>query len=91
MREPGGSATRRKLAASVRAVPLTPELHELAQRVSNWGRWGADDQRGTLNLITPDVVRAGAAAVRRGPGVLARDPVRPDRAAVGQRATCPTG
>jgi kynurenine formamidase len=34
--------------------------------VSNWGRWGADDERGTLNFITPDAVRRGAAAVRRG-------------------------
>jgi kynurenine formamidase len=45
---------------------LTPELRELAQRVSNWGRWGADDQRGTLNLITPDAVLRGAGAVRSG-------------------------
>ena len=22
----------------------------------NWGRWGDDDERGALNLITPDVV-----------------------------------
>ena len=47
-------------------MPLTDELRELAQRVSNWGRWGPDDQRGTLNLITPDAVRRGAAAVRTG-------------------------
>jgi kynurenine formamidase len=47
-------------------VPLTPELHELAQRVSNWGRWGPDDQRGTLNLITEKVVLRGVAAARRG-------------------------
>jgi|SRR3954447_23823450 kynurenine formamidase len=47
-------------------MPLTPELQELARRVSNWGRWGADDQRGTLNLITPDVVLRGTHAVRSG-------------------------
>ena len=47
-------------------MPLTPELHELAKRVSNWGRWGEDDQRGTLNLITPAVVLRGTAAVRSG-------------------------
>lgn len=33
---------------------------------SNWGRWGDDDQRGTLNFITPDVVAAALASVRRG-------------------------
>jgi kynurenine formamidase len=47
-------------------VPLPAELKELAARVSNWGRWGDDDQRGTLNFITPAAVRRGAAAVRQG-------------------------
>ena len=28
------------------------ELVALLERVSNWGRWGKDDQRGTLNLLT---------------------------------------
>ncbi|HEY3724613.1 MAG TPA: cyclase family protein, partial [Acidimicrobiia bacterium] len=35
-------------------------------RVSNWGRWGPDDQRGTLNLVDEAAVRRGTAAVRRG-------------------------
>ena len=47
-------------------MPLPPELKALAARVSNWGRWGDDDQRGTLNFITPEAVRRGVAAVRRG-------------------------
>jgi kynurenine formamidase len=38
----------------------------LAKQVSNWGRWGAEDERGTVNFITPDVIRKGAACVRRG-------------------------
>lgn len=42
------------------------QVHAIAKKVSNWGRWGAEDQRGTLNLITPEVVRRGAACVRRG-------------------------
>ena len=42
------------------------DLRELGRRVSNWGRWGADDERGTVNFITPDVVRRAAACVRRG-------------------------
>ena len=28
--------------------------HELGKELSNWGRWGADDQIGTLNFITPE-------------------------------------
>ena len=47
-------------------MPLTPELHDLAARVSNWGRWGADDERGTLNLITDDAVLRGVRAARTG-------------------------
>ncbi len=42
------------------------KVRALAKRVSNWGRWGADDERGTLNFITPEVVRRGAARVKRG-------------------------
>jgi len=41
-------------------------IRELAAKVSNWGRWGAEDERGTLNLISPEVVRRAAASVRRG-------------------------
>ena len=47
-------------------MPLPDELKQLAQRLSNWGRWGDDDQRGTLNFITPEAVRRGVATVRRG-------------------------
>ena len=36
------------------------------QRYSNWGRWGEDDQRGTLNFITPERVLAACALPRRG-------------------------
>ena len=40
-------------------------FHEL----SNWGRWGSDDELGTLNLITPAVRRAAAALVSEGESV----------------------
>jgi kynurenine formamidase len=41
-------------------------FREIGRQVSNWGRWGADDERGTLNYITPETVRAGAGCVRTG-------------------------
>ena len=44
----------------------TSPLRDIARRVSNWGRWGADDERGTMNFITPDVIRRAVATVRRG-------------------------
>ena len=34
--------------------------------LSNWGRWGADDELGTLNLITPAKRKGAAALVREG-------------------------
>jgi len=41
-------------------------VRETGKRVRNWGRWGAEDERGTLNFITPqDIVRA-AGLIRRG-------------------------
>jgi kynurenine formamidase len=39
---------------------------EVAGRVRNWGRWGADDQIGTLNLIDEAARRRGAQAVTSG-------------------------
>ena len=47
-------------------MSLSDDFLELATRVSNWGRWGDDDERGTLNLIDADAVRRGAGCVRTG-------------------------
>jgi kynurenine formamidase len=41
-------------------------IADAAKRYSNWGRWGSDDARGTLNYLTPDKRVEGAALVRRG-------------------------
>ncbi len=42
--------------------------------LSNWGRWGKDDQLGTLNLITPAKRREAAALVKEGYSIsLAHD------------------
>jgi kynurenine formamidase len=38
----------------------------LGTELRNWGRWGTDDQIGTLNLITPQRIAAAAGLVRRG-------------------------
>lgn len=42
------------------------EFDQLMQEISNWGRWGADDQLGTLNLITPAKRRDAALLVKDG-------------------------
>ncbi|HMN29411.1 MAG TPA: cyclase family protein [Caldilineaceae bacterium] len=35
-------------------------------KLSNWGRWGENDERGTLNLLTPEIVRRAAGLVKTG-------------------------
>ncbi|MFM9559472.1 cyclase family protein, partial [Streptomyces caniscabiei] len=47
-------------------MALPAEFHDIAERVNNWGRWGADDEIGTLNLVTDEVVRRAVAEVRTG-------------------------
>ena len=42
--------------------PSQTEVEDYFERLNNWGRWGADDQRGTLNLISPEK-RAAAVAL----------------------------
>ncbi len=42
------------------------EFRELFERVSNWGRWGDDDERGALNYLTPERVAAAAELVQSG-------------------------
>ncbi len=52
--------------------PLGPDrvppeaFDELFESVKNWGVWGAADELGTLNYITPDTVRSAVALVRTG-------------------------
>jgi kynurenine formamidase len=49
-------------------------IDQWMKELSNWGRWGKDDQRGTLNLITPAKRKQAAALVRDGVSVsLSRD------------------
>ncbi|MGW0822198.1 cyclase family protein [Streptomyces sp. NPDC002845] len=59
-------------------MSLPDEFYEIAKRVNNWGRWGADDEIGTLNLITDDVVREAAASVRTGRRVPLALPLQQD-------------
>jgi kynurenine formamidase len=51
------------------------EFDRIFESVKNWGRWGADDQLGTMNLITPERVVAAAALVRSGRRVSMEIPI----------------
>jgi kynurenine formamidase len=60
--------------AAPREILTQAQFYALFKQVSNWGRWGSNDQLGTLNLITPALKKAAAALVREGVSVsLARD------------------
>jgi kynurenine formamidase len=54
---------------------------ELFRVFSNWSRWGADDQRGALALITAERVAAAARLVRDGHSVSLSLPLNTHRAA----------
>ena len=39
-------------------------IEEASKKLSNWGRWGKDDQIGTLNHVTPeDITKAASRSV----------------------------
>ncbi|MDL5159222.1 cyclase family protein [Actinomycetospora termitidis] len=50
-------------------MSTTDEVLGWFDTLSNWGRWGDDDERGTLNLVTDEVRLAAARAVRGGRSV----------------------
>ncbi len=55
------------LAQAPRAPAMArADFEKLLKQVSNWGRWGADDQKGATNLITPAVRRRALGLVRDG-------------------------
>lgn len=51
------------------------EFQRIFDSVSNWGRWGPEDERGTLNYLTPDRVAAAARLVRSGRTVSMAIPI----------------
>lgn len=54
--------------------PTQKEVDGYFERLNNWGRWGKDDQRGTLNLVTSGKQADAARLARTGRVVsLARD------------------
>ena len=73
----------RRTALALAAMPALAQPREKVNKetverwmkeLSNWGRWGKDDQLGTLNLITPAKRRQAAALVKEGASVsLSRD------------------
>src|SRR6266849_918495 len=77
---PIGIAAAQELrpAAAPTATPIAPhpstqepahrmtyeQVVAMEQSLSNWGRWGRDDERGTLNLVTPEKTKQALGLVK---------------------------
>ena len=57
------------------AIPSHDEVLKMLDSLSNWGRWGADDQLGTLNFITPAQRKRAASLVSEGVSVSCSRPI----------------
>ena len=42
------------------------DFRSIGRRLSNWGRWGKDDERGTTNFITQERIVEAAKLIRTG-------------------------
>ena len=51
------------------------DVVKMIASLSNWGRWGKDDELGTINLITPEKRKRAAALVRDGVPVSCARPI----------------
>jgi len=51
------------------------EFEKIFESVKNWGRWGDDDELGTLNYVTPAKIRAATSLVRSGRRVSMAIPI----------------
>jgi kynurenine formamidase len=60
--------------AQTRQALTIQDIDRMMVELSNWGRWGKDDQLGAVNLITPAKRKQAAALVKEGASFsLARD------------------
>jgi kynurenine formamidase len=63
---PGPGAEAAAAQTIDKSVPTAEEISSFYRTRRNWGRWGADDQVGAVNLITPQKRVAAAALVKTG-------------------------
>jgi len=58
-----------KVSQSRKEVLTKKDIDQMMTSLSNWGRWGKNDELGALNLLTPSKRREAAALVREGTSV----------------------
>ena len=79
---PAGSAGAPAGAPGAQADPRMPTAEEVRSWYTdrrNWGRWGDDDEKGAVNLITPEKSAAAAGLVRTGRKVSASRVFEPEQ------------
>jgi hypothetical protein len=54
------------LAAQTSHTATKADFERWMKQLSNWNRWGKDDQKGTVNLITAAKVKQAAALAKSG-------------------------
>lgn len=64
--------------AETRIAPEESEVRGFLEKLSNWGRWGPEEQRGTLNFIDEQVVMSALTLPRRGTTVSLSLPISYD-------------
>jgi kynurenine formamidase len=83
-------------AATSEPVVTREQVNRWMTEISNWGRWGKDDQRGTLNLITPQKRLQALKLVREGVSVSLAHTIDKEKTAdsprpIGQQMTLDAG
>jgi kynurenine formamidase len=58
-----------------KTITTEAEFHQAMKDLSNWGRWGQDDELGAANLITPTKRKQAAALVKEGITVSLEHPI----------------
>ena len=69
-----------------RQIPDEATVLGWMESLSNWGRWGDDDEKGAINLITPQKSAAAAALVQNGRKVSASRVFEPEERRSGPAA-----
>ena len=64
-------------ASPVHAQVAASQFEQWFEQVSNRGRWGADDELGTLNFITPELARKALQSVRDGVSISLSRELKP--------------
>jgi len=70
---PGGGAEEPRAKNQKKLTKA--DIDDMMTTLSNWGRWGKEDQLGTLNLITPEKRKQAAALVKDGISLSLAHPV----------------